>query len=171
MARENVRSFLKSCTVLIYYFLFENLDHLRYEKVFSFILFFHRITDNHMVKTPLKNPRDFQKLCGKEGMGRVILVTTMWDEVEKPIGLERLRELKKSYLEAMITGGSKTFALKNDRASAKKLLEMIVQDKPRPVTSAKWRRIRLPWKGGSFSLVVWTHLYLVIRLGLGLGKY
>ena len=113
------------------FLLFENLDQSRYEKkVFlSSILFFHRITDNRMAGTPLKNLRVFQKLCGKKAMSRVVLVTTMWDEIEERIGEERLGDLKRSYWKPMIRKGSKTYEYKNDRASAKKLLETIVQDK------------------------------------------
>ena len=62
-------------------------------------------------------------------MGRVVLVTTMWDEIDELVGRERLKELKRSYWKAMIKRGSKTFEHKNDRASAEKLLETIAQDK------------------------------------------
>ena len=82
-----------------------------------------------MAGTPLKNLRVFQKLCGKKAMGRVVLVTTMWDEIDESVGRERLKELKRSYWKAMIKRGSKTFEHKNDRASAEKLLETIAQDK------------------------------------------
>jgi len=82
-----------------------------------------------MAGTPLKNLRVFQKLCGNKAMSRIVLVTTMWDEIEEPIGKERLEELKKTYWKAMIGKGSKTYEYKNDRASAEKLLEVIVQDK------------------------------------------
>ncbi|KAI5999967.1 P-loop containing nucleoside triphosphate hydrolase protein [Pisolithus albus] len=77
--------------------------------ILSAILYFHRITDNRMAGTPLKNLRVFEKLCGKDAMSKVILVTTMWDEVDTDTGNERLEELKDSYWKGMISRGSTTF--------------------------------------------------------------
>ncbi|KAL4062053.1 P-loop containing nucleoside triphosphate hydrolase protein [Scleroderma yunnanense] len=95
----------------------------------SSILFFHRITDNRMAGTPLKNLRVFQKLCGNKAMSRVVLVTTMWDEIEPEIGQERLKELTGSYWRTMIAKGSQTFEHQNHRESAERLLEIVVRDK------------------------------------------
>lgn len=90
------------------------------------ILYFHRITDNHMpAGTPLKNLRVFQKLCGKNAMPKVVLVTTMWDEVEEDVGQQRLMKLKDGYWKVMTSGGSTTFEYMNTQASAMQLLEAI----------------------------------------------
>ncbi|KAI6025515.1 P-loop containing nucleoside triphosphate hydrolase protein [Pisolithus marmoratus] len=89
----------------------------------SAILYFHRISDNRMAGTPLKNLRFFEKLCGKNAMSNAILVTTMWDEVESEVGDERLEELKDSYWK------STTFECKDARGSPMNLLRQIVQRK------------------------------------------
>ncbi|KAI6000347.1 kinase-like domain-containing protein [Pisolithus orientalis] len=90
------------------------------------ILYFHRITDNHMpARTPLKNLRVFQKLCGKNAMPKVVLVTTMWDEVEEDVGQQRLMKLKDGYWKVMTSGGSTTFEYMNTQASAMQLLKAI----------------------------------------------
>ncbi|KAI6010018.1 hypothetical protein EDC04DRAFT_817435 [Pisolithus marmoratus] len=90
------------------------------------ILWFHRITDNHMVEVPLKNLRVFEKLCGKNALPKVILVTTMWDEVDDDVGEERLRELKNTRWKTMISQGSRTPKYVNTRESAMKLIRPIV---------------------------------------------
>ncbi|KAL4061757.1 P-loop containing nucleoside triphosphate hydrolase protein [Scleroderma citrinum] len=95
----------------------------------SAILYFHRITDNRMAGTPLKNLRVFQKLCGEDAMAQVILVTTMWDEVDEGTGAERLKELESNYWKGMISRGSTTFRYENTPESAKHLLEEIAKMK------------------------------------------
>ncbi|KAI6010020.1 P-loop containing nucleoside triphosphate hydrolase protein [Pisolithus marmoratus] len=90
------------------------------------ILWFHRITDNHMVEVPLKNLRVFEKLCGKNALPKVILVTTMWDEVDDDVGEERLRELKDTRWKTMILQGSKTHKYMNTRKSAMQLIRPII---------------------------------------------
>ncbi|KAI6095006.1 P-loop containing nucleoside triphosphate hydrolase protein [Pisolithus croceorrhizus] len=97
--------------------------------ILSAILYFHRISDNRMAGTPLKNLRVFEKLCGENAMSKVILVTTMWDEVDTDVGTERLKELKDSYWKVMISQGSTTFECKDARGSPIKLLQQIVQQK------------------------------------------
>lgn len=91
----------------------------------SAILWFHRITDNRMVWLPLKNLRIFEKLCGKVALPKVVLVTTMWDEVDDA-GEERLRELKDSYWQTMMSKGSKTFEYKDTQESATQLIRSVV---------------------------------------------
>ncbi|KAI5988365.1 P-loop containing nucleoside triphosphate hydrolase protein [Pisolithus albus] len=103
----------------------------------SGILYFHRISDNRMAGTPLKNLRVFQKLCGNKAMSRVILVTTMWDEVDESIGNERLKELEGNYWKAMIAQGSTTYRYENTLKSSSKLLSELVKRKRREVRLQK----------------------------------
>ena len=56
---------------------------LQLQEALSGILYLHRITDNRMAGTPLKNLQVFQKLCGRDALGKVYLTTTMWDEAER----------------------------------------------------------------------------------------
>ncbi|KAI6095302.1 kinase-like domain-containing protein [Pisolithus croceorrhizus] len=91
----------------------------------SAILWFHRIMDSRMVWLPLKNLRIFEKLCGKVALPKVVLVTTMWDEVDDA-GEERLRELKDSYWQTMMLKGSKTFEYKDTQESATQLIRSVV---------------------------------------------
>jgi hypothetical protein len=61
-----------------------------------------------MAGTPLKNLRMFRELCGKKALENIILVTTMWDEVEPDVGSQREKELRGKYWKAMIDQGSAT---------------------------------------------------------------
>lgn len=103
----------------------------------SGILYFHRISDNRMAGTPLKNLRVFQKLCGTKAMSQVVLVTTMWDEVDEAVGNERLEELKDNYWKLMIAQGSTTYDYRNTLESSKQLLSQLVERKRREVRLQK----------------------------------
>jgi len=58
-------------------------------------------------------------------MAQVVLVTTMWDEVEDGVGDERLEELKSTYWKGMVSCGSETYKYLNNLHSAKELLKRI----------------------------------------------
>ncbi|KAF8132012.1 P-loop containing nucleoside triphosphate hydrolase protein [Boletus edulis] len=96
------------------------------EKLLSGILYLHRITDNRMAGTPLKNLRVFRKLCGKDALDKVYLTTTMWDEVDQSIGEERLEELKKEYWKSMVAQGAQIFRCSSNDGSAKELILKIL---------------------------------------------
>ncbi|KAI6102827.1 P-loop containing nucleoside triphosphate hydrolase protein [Pisolithus sp. B1] len=96
------------------------------QPILSAILYFHRISDNRMAGTPLKNLRFFERLCGKNAMSKVTLVTTMWDEAGSEVGKERLTELKQGHWKGMISQGSTTFECVDAHAPMR-LLRQIVQ--------------------------------------------
>jgi hypothetical protein len=70
------------------------------------ILYFHRISDNRMARSPLKNLRMFQELCGKKALQNVVLVTTMWDEVNEAVGVQMEKELKDKYWKVIDRGSA-----------------------------------------------------------------
>ncbi|KAJ8689314.1 hypothetical protein PTI98_013347 [Pleurotus ostreatus] len=90
------------------------------------ILYFHRISDNRMAGTPLKNLHMFEKLCGKNALKNIILTTTMWDEVEGKTGEQREEELKKHYWKSMISQGSTAMRFENTEQSAWNIIDAIV---------------------------------------------
>ncbi|KAF9489931.1 hypothetical protein BDN71DRAFT_1455374 [Pleurotus eryngii] len=66
------------------------------------IIYMHRISDNRMAGTPLKNLKMFAQLCGTGAADRVILVTTMWGRVKQDVGAKREDELKSKFWKDMI---------------------------------------------------------------------
>jgi hypothetical protein len=91
------------------------------------ILYFHRITDNRVAGTPLKNLRMFEKLCGKHMLGNIILTTTMWDRIDEDTGKEREKELRGQYWKSMIKLGSTTVRYRNTKDSAWEILDKVLQ--------------------------------------------
>ncbi|KAI5987410.1 hypothetical protein F5J12DRAFT_728429 [Pisolithus orientalis] len=72
----------------------------------SGVLYLHRISDNRVSGTPLRNYNMFRELCGKENFKNVVLVTTMWDEVTEEVGSARENELQSDFWRSMINLGS-----------------------------------------------------------------
>jgi hypothetical protein len=62
----------------------------------SGILYLHRINQPRLQGSAKKNIRQFEKLCGDGALGKVILVTTMWDVEEHDVAIERERQLRET---------------------------------------------------------------------------
>ncbi|KAF8805168.1 hypothetical protein BYT27DRAFT_7192832 [Phlegmacium glaucopus] len=92
----------------------------------SGLLYFHRITDNRMAGTPLKNLRMFEELCGKNSFQNVILATTMWDDIDNATGAAREEELKSKYWRAMLDRNSTTGRFLRTRESAFALIDPLI---------------------------------------------
>ncbi|KAJ8517858.1 hypothetical protein ONZ45_g5025 [Pleurotus djamor] len=89
------------------------------------ILYFHRISDNRMAGTPLKNLHMFEKLCGKNALQNIVLTTTMWDEVDLDVGIQRERELERNYWKTMLSHGSRSMRHLNTEESAWRIIDAI----------------------------------------------
>ncbi|KAI9722134.1 MAG: hypothetical protein M1828_004948, partial [Chrysothrix sp. TS-e1954] len=59
----------------------------------SGIIYLHRITDVRMQGSAKKNLFMFRKLCGKEALKNVMLVTTMWEKIDLNEGAQREAQL------------------------------------------------------------------------------
>ena len=79
-----------------------------------------------MAGTPLKNLRMFEELCGKNALQSVILITTMWDEVDEKVGETREKELKSKYWRSMLERGSTTGRFMRTRESAFNLIYPLI---------------------------------------------
>ncbi|OCK99573.1 uncharacterized protein K441DRAFT_539515 [Cenococcum geophilum 1.58] len=71
------------------------------------IIYLHRITDNRMQGSAFRYFQMFQRLCGEQAFGNVILLTTMWDQLpDEAVGYRREQELRKDYWDMMEEKGS-----------------------------------------------------------------
>ncbi|KAG9312310.1 hypothetical protein JVU11DRAFT_7621 [Chiua virens] len=95
------------------------------DKLLSAILYMHRITDNRVAGTSLKNLRVFRELCGDDALQKVYFTTTMWDEVTQDVGKRRLEELKSVYWKNLISHGAQVFCCL-ETSSPKELVQRIV---------------------------------------------
>ncbi|KAF9449500.1 hypothetical protein P691DRAFT_667336 [Macrolepiota fuliginosa MF-IS2] len=94
------------------------------------ILYLHRITDNRMAGTPLRNLRVFGEFCGDVAMCRVVLVTTMWDKLRQPeAGKKREDELRENFWKGMLEKGSTIARFDNTLNSAEKIIQGLIVEK------------------------------------------
>ncbi|KAG8829194.1 hypothetical protein FRC17_007005 [Serendipita sp. 399] len=82
------------------------------------LLYLHRISDNRMAGSPLKNLELFASLCGDVAMPSVTIVTTMWRLVRENVAEQRLKELKATFWDKMIASGGKVEPFRDSRDSA-----------------------------------------------------
>ena len=72
-----------------------------------------------MAGTPLKNLAVFKDLCGDENLKNIVLVTTMWDELQdESLGSKREGELLSTFWKDMIHLGSRTCRFQRNHESA-----------------------------------------------------
>ncbi|KZT74179.1 hypothetical protein DAEQUDRAFT_683039 [Daedalea quercina L-15889] len=60
------------------------------------VLYLCRMTDNRLDGTTLQNLRMFRAICGMSAMRNVVVVLTMWDQVDPQLGEQRESELRES---------------------------------------------------------------------------
>jgi len=97
------------------------------------IIYLHRISDPRMSGSAIKNLNMLQKLCGTQSLPNVVLVTTMWGELQQQTGgiaagERREEELKKTDLfwAGMLSHGSNIMRHTGDRESAQAILSSIL---------------------------------------------
>jgi len=91
------------------------------------IIYLHRISDNRMSGSPLKNLQMFGKLCGDTAIKSVVLATTMWTKVRPvEVGVRREQELKEKYWAGMLSLGSRMMRFGDSFDAAWKMIDQIV---------------------------------------------
>ena len=100
------------------------------------IIYLHRILDVRVGGAGVKNLRMFKRLCGDNGLGSVVLATTMWSYVpDEATGQRRERELSTEpiFWKHMIEHGSQVFRQDKGRKSGTEIVKYLI-NKRRPVT-------------------------------------
>ncbi|KAL0948457.1 hypothetical protein HGRIS_011030 [Hohenbuehelia grisea] len=97
------------------------------------IIYLHRISDNRMAGTPLRNLHMFGGLCGNRASANVILATTMWnDRLRGALGDQRELELKEKYWKPMLDLGSKMLRFDGTHDSAWQIVDCLLDRKQAP---------------------------------------
>ncbi|KAF9442974.1 hypothetical protein P691DRAFT_779134 [Macrolepiota fuliginosa MF-IS2] len=93
------------------------------------LVYLHRITDNRMAGSPLKNLRMFGNLCGDVAMNRVILLSTMWPKIKPEVGIAREAELRNRFWAPLIERGSSIARLQdsNSAREAWNIIEALIK--------------------------------------------
>ncbi|KAH8725614.1 P-loop containing nucleoside triphosphate hydrolase protein [Phaeosphaeriaceae sp. PMI808] len=87
------------------------------------IVYMHRITDNKMTGTARRYLEMFKRLCGKQNLKNVVLLTTMWSELTSEAkGLQRERELRKDFWMDMEKAGSTIRRYEGTRTEAEAII-------------------------------------------------
>lgn len=96
----------------------------------SGVLFLHRISDNRVAGSALRNMDMFRLLCGDDGLSNVVFVTTMWGMVDEAKGEKREEELREKFWKPMIDHQSRTARFHHTAESAWELLGQFTQYHP-----------------------------------------
>jgi len=104
----------------------------------SGVLYLHRITDNRMGGTALRNFGMFTKLCGRAICNSGI-VLNMWNEVNPEVGAAREAELtsKDIFFKPALQAGARMFHHDNSQKSAFEILRYIAGRSPKPLLIQK----------------------------------
>ncbi|KAK4155079.1 P-loop containing nucleoside triphosphate hydrolase protein [Chaetomidium leptoderma] len=99
----------------------------------SGIIYLHRIVDNRMSGSAMKNLRMFKRLCGEEALSCVVLATTMWSFVSPEDGAKREHELmtKPEFWASMVERGSKVLRHDNGAVAAMEIMRYIMSQRRR----------------------------------------
>lgn len=79
-----------------------------------------------MAGTPLRNLNSFRKLVGKQSLQSVILVSTMWDELDTELGVAREQDLKMNYWNYMLSQGTGIARFEGSQKSAFTIIQPLL---------------------------------------------
>ncbi|KAI0928759.1 hypothetical protein AcW1_005911 [Taiwanofungus camphoratus] len=92
------------------------------------IIYMHRITDNRMGGTALKNFNLFQDICGPKAMKNVTIVTTMWDVPSaRRYGEDREKQLQNRWYKEALAQGAHMERHQNTPESTNKIIQHIIR--------------------------------------------
>ncbi|KAH9829192.1 P-loop containing nucleoside triphosphate hydrolase protein [Rhodofomes roseus] len=96
------------------------------------IIYLHRITDNRMGGTALRNFKMFQAMCGHDAMRNAIIVLNMWDQVGKEVREARMAELRDSdiFFKPAVEAGARVLPHDSTPSSAVAILTCLLERKP-----------------------------------------
>jgi len=95
------------------------------------IIYLHRITDNRMSGTAKRYFEMFQRLIGEKNLAHVVLMTTMWGELnDQGVGLRRETQLRNEFWNYMESKGSHIRSFDGSRGMAQALVCRMMRKAP-----------------------------------------
>jgi hypothetical protein len=95
------------------------------------MIYLHRITDNRISGSLLKNLRMFTNLCGQEATSNVVIATTMWSEAKQESGARREAELMNGFWKDLLDAGCKVERFLDTYDSAWDVIDCHERDRAR----------------------------------------
>jgi len=94
------------------------------------VLYFHRISDPRMGGISMRNIKMFRRLCGDDGLKKVVIVTNRWGEVARQVGKAREAELagEDMLFKLAMDRGARMASHDNTVSSAEKILRLILRN-------------------------------------------
>jgi hypothetical protein len=83
----------------------------------------HRISDNRMSGSLMKNLTMFKDLCGMDTMPKVIIATTMWSEVKEGVGERRETQMSERFWAPMLSRGCRLERFHDTHKSAWEIVD------------------------------------------------
>ncbi|OJD33674.1 p-loop containing nucleoside triphosphate hydrolase protein [Diplodia corticola] len=94
------------------------------------VVYMQRITDMRMTGSSINTLNIFKEICGEAALKNVLLVTSMWDQVDEAVGAQRERELRDEFWAYMLGHGATISRFHGDTHSAVALAsQILVQDR------------------------------------------
>ncbi|KAF9166799.1 hypothetical protein BGX21_000840 [Mortierella sp. AD011] len=69
------------------------------------IIYVHSILDDRMRGSSYKNLRMFEKICGKEALKNVVMLTNRWGRIDEKTACDREKKLADKFLKMYLTAG------------------------------------------------------------------
>jgi len=92
------------------------------------IIYMHKISDDRMTGSLLKNLKMFTSVCGQKAMPHVVIATTMWGKVDPVEGAKREDELKGDFWKDILAAGCRTERFEKTYKSAWDIVGIVADD-------------------------------------------
>ena len=94
------------------------------------IVYMHRITDNRMGGTALRNFRMFHAVCGPSAMKNAVIILNMWDKANNTVNERREAELRDTFFQRALVDGACMKRHDGSKSSAEGILKAFVAQSP-----------------------------------------
>lgn len=104
-----------------------NTDRRRRRISIRGVVYLHRITDNRMGGTALRNFRMFHAICGASAMKNAIIVLNMWDRTKSDVYEPREKELRNVFFQPAMKNGASILRHDGSKASGELILSTLLE--------------------------------------------